>query len=318
MEAASQKSRRELLGNVGSSGGSIVIGTVALNWLDCLRVRWQATPTVTTGTTTLPSFFVHILQTEGLVSGLWMPGLAANICACGTSYALRVGTYPLLRDCMVFAIHGEGGSKAGHTMFAAGFASGVLGFFLSTPLWQLKTRMHAEAGLLDASGVLTTGAAAGRVPYFEGVVSGLARLWQEGGLRHLWHGAMPLVARGALLSGGQQFGYDGTKTLCKREGLLNDGVQLHVASSVVAAFWAATFAAPFDVLLTRYQTGRADGTRWDSLRQCAAAIASEGGGLRIFFRGWTPFFGRLAPLALITLPLYEQIRKRVFGLEYLE
>ena len=45
---------------------------------------------------------------------------------------------------------------------------------------------------------------------------------------------------------------------------------------------------------------------------------ADEGGVRAFFRGWTPFFGRLAPLSLISLPLYEQIRRRVFGLEYLE
>ena len=150
-------------------------------------------------------------------------------------------------------------------------------------------------------------------PHFLGVVHGIRRLAAEGGA---WHGATPLVVRGALLSGGQQLGYDGTKTLCKREGWLADGVTMHVTASVTAAFVATTFAAPFDILQTRFQSGQADGRRWESLAQCVRAMLAEGGPA-ILFRGWVPFFARVAPLFVINLPLYEQLR-RLFGLGFLD
>eukprot|EP00966_Prymnesium_polylepis_P082141 1902799-Prymnesium_polylepis.1 len=130
------------------------------------------------------------------------------------------------------------------------------------------------------------------------------------------HGATPLVVRGALLSGGQQLGYDGTKTWCKRERVLADGAAMHVTASVVAAFMATTFAAPFDILQTRFQSGGVGGRKWDSLAQCARAMVAEGGPM-IFFRGWVPFFARVAPMFVINLPMYEQLRK-LFGLGFLE
>ncbi|KAL1496332.1 hypothetical protein AB1Y20_016288 [Prymnesium parvum] len=306
------RSRRELAANTVASGGSITAGALLLNWLDCFRVRWQVRPP--RAEETILSHFGAIVRSEGLFQGLWLQGLAANVCASASSYALRVGAYPLLRDALVLATDGEAGEKGGHHMFVAGFASGLVGFLLSTPLWQIKTRMHAEAGVrCEATGKMLSGAAAGRAPHFLSVRHGLHRLAVEGGA---FHGATPLVIRGALLSGGQQLGYDGTKTICKRQALLEDGPLLHLAASIAAAGVACTFAAPFDFLQTRYQSGRADGTQWGSLLECARAMVAEGGGL-IFFRGWIPFFGRLAPLFIINLPLYERLR-RLLGLGYLE
>ena len=36
-----------------------------------------------------------------------------------------------------------------------------------------------------------------------------------------------------------------------------------------------------------------------------------------FYRGWTALFVRVAPLYVIYLPVYEQVRVRVFGLGYM-
>lgn len=283
MDAQLERSRLEIAGNVAAAGLSIVTGVSALNWLDCLRVRYQVTPHA--DAVTVRAFARGVVRSEGLVNGLWRQGLFANAAAAGSSYALRVGTYPVLRDALVLALEGEGGRKTGRTMFAAGFASGLMGFWLSTPLWQIKTRMHAEAGQVDAAtGKLTTGARAGSRPHFRGVMHGLRRLAGEGAAQ-AWHGALPLVVRGALLSGGQQLGYDGTKTFVKEKGLMEDGFPLHVVAAIVSAFCSCTFSAPFDVLLTRYQAGTPGGEKWRSLRECAGYLV-ESQGKMVFFRGW--------------------------------
>lgn len=86
-----------------------------------------------------------------------------------------------------------------------------------------------------------------------------------------WQGCGPLIARGALLTAGQMCGYDGTKTFARRSGL-PDGPALHVAGATVAGALAATFSAPADVLLTRYQSQGSKG-----LLRCAREIwAAQG------------------------------------------
>ena len=214
----------------------------------------------------------------------------------------------------MLALEGDDGQKRSYTMFLAGFLSGAGGFLLSTPLWQIKTRMQAQAGLLDThTGLLKSGVAAGRPPDFRGVGHGLAVLAHRGGA---FRGATPLVVRGALLSGGQQLGYDGTKTIAKSEGWVQDGVVLHVGSSVVAALLGVTLSAPFDVLLTHYQAGRPCGAAYSSLWSCAQTLAKNEGPL-VVFKGWMPYFARVAPLFVFNLPLYEQIRC-LFGLGFME
>ena len=74
---------------------------------------------------------------------------------------------------------------------------------------------------------------------------------------------------------------------------------------------ATTFAAPFDILLTRYQSGKADGSRWGSIAQCVRAMVAEGGP-QIFFRGWVPFFARCVspdqPITELLCVLHGQTR----------
>lgn len=116
-----------------------------------------------------------------------------------------------------------------------------------TPFFQLKTLMQAEAGrICPTSGLLLTGARAGKAPEFHGNMwwTNGATLVTKGGAPSLWRGACPLVIRGALLASGQMLGYDGLKTYCKREAIMNDGPALHVAASVAAAFFSCSFSAP--------------------------------------------------------------------------
>ena len=114
MSAAAEKSKKELVGNVAASATSIVIGSAAFNWLDCLRVRWQVHAPMQGET--LLFYFRDIVRNEGLFKGLWLQGLSANLCACGASYGFRVGTYPLVRDGLVLAVEGDSGQKASHHM----------------------------------------------------------------------------------------------------------------------------------------------------------------------------------------------------------
>lgn len=58
------------------------------------------------------------------------------------------------------------------------------------------------------------------------------------------------------------------------------------------------------------------GRTYTGVVDCAKTIAREEG-LRGVFRGWTPLFTRVAPVYVLFLPAYEQVRK-VFGLDYME
>ena len=92
------------------------------------------------------------------------------------------------------------------------------------------------------------------------------------------------------------------------------GFALHAAASIHSAFWAASLALPFDVLLARYSVATsAERARLGAVGIASLTLAKEGPGVLV--RGWFPMFGRLAPLYVAGSSLFEQIRC-VAGAEY--
>ena len=61
---------------------------------------------------------------------------------------------------------------------------------------------------------------------------------------------------------------------------------------------------------------RQAGREYRGVLHCAACMLREEGAV-VFLRGWLPLFSRVAPLYVLYLPAYEQIRVRVFGLGYM-
>jgi len=182
-------------------------------------------------------------------------------------------------------------------MVVSGFLSGALGFFLATPLFTAKIQAQS----------------------FNSQSSGWACLVNTVRSGHPFKGGSILVARGALFSAGFSFGYDGTKTQLRVRGI-KESPMVHALASVVAAFLATSVAAPFDSILTRYQASRAmrassSSSSSSSPLVCARTMYREGG-FRVFFKGWSLFFSRVAPLFLIQLPLYEQTR-RLLGMDFM-
>ena len=275
-----------------AASSCIAVACAAFNPLDCWRVRWQ----VQSAQPTMAAHMRSILRNEGLLRGLWLPGIGANAAGAGLSRGIGLGCYPAFRDLLV-----SPEEKSGVSMFAAGLMSGGLGYGLSTPLWQLKTRL--QAGLEST-------------PLYRNALHGLRTMWQEEGGRALYRGWSALVVRGALMNAGNTLGYDLTKTHNKRTGLLPDGPVLHVAASVVAAFLSTTFACPADLVMTRFQAAKQMGKSYSSVASCCVHLLRTEGPL-VFYRGWTPLFVRVAPLYVLFLPAYEQVR-RLLGLGYFE
>lgn len=299
----------ELLKNSLCAGIAAALATGTFNPLDTVGVRWQLTPALSGSTAaatpssgSLLSFARDIIAKEGFVTGLWRPGATATMLSMGTSCGVRMGCYPYLRDWVA----GDPTRKTPTIMFATGLVAGGVGYWLSCPFFQAKTRLQTATMLLIEKHAGTRGLAAQ-----------LHELRAAGGFASLWRGASPLVIRGALFSACQTFGYDGTKTaLSQRRQLMQDGPALHAMSSMVAAFFATVFSAPADFLMTRYQAAPQMGISYKGPLDCLAQVLREEGPLA-FYRGWLPYFGRIAPVFLTFHPSLEQLRV-LAGLNYLK
>ena len=278
---SSSSARDELARNCCAAAVAGGVQASVFNPLDCLRIRWQVA-----GSGAAPSMlsFVHsIARSDGLLRGLYLPGIEWNVLAVASSQGVRLGLYPSVRGLLV-----PEGAVRPDLLALSGFLSGSLAYFVTAPVWLLKTRGQAAAQLGHAAPLPTT------VPGF-------------------WLGCTPLVLRGALLTSGHLAGYDGTKQLGRSRGL-SDGPLLHVLAAITAAFAAATLAAPADALQTRVQSAAA-GEQSTLLGSAAALVRAEGAmGL---MRGWGVNVARLVPTFIVGATIYEQAR-RGLGLGYLK
>jgi dicarboxylate transporter 10 len=255
------------------------------NPLDSLRVRWQVQPHSVN--ITILQFGQNILEKEGLIHGLWRPGLAANISGMAIASGIRFGNYEYVRNAM-------GSDKKTWHMAVAGLLCGGVAYAVTTPLHLIKTRLQGQA------------------PSNSSTWRALVQVVHSSGrLTSLYQGWLPLAFRGSLFTAGQFVGYDGLKTFVKSHNSMQDGPFLHALASISASFCASFCSAPADYVMTRYMNGHST-----DLLECMLTIYREGG-LVSFWRGWSVAFVRLTPVLFTYSAVYEQLRLQ-FGLGYLD
>ena len=214
------------------------------------------------------------MRREGLLSGLWLPGVASNMCACTISVGTRLGLYPMLRDALQ-----PNAQRSGASMFASGLLGGALGYIASAPFFSATRVMQAEVGALTADGKLyATGALAGQPPTVSSSngMAMLRHLASQRGALGLWRGGEVLVARGALMSATQLATYDMSKQRLKLWGLV-DGPLVHCVASLAASLALTTAICPLDVTYTAFLAGPSLGREFATPWACASALVQEGG-----------------------------------------
>lgn len=287
-----------------SAGIAAAFSATTYNGLDCLRVRWQVA-SITESNASMLQFASKIIRNEGFVAGLWKPGVLANGIGMGISGALRFGYYEIIRDAMHSNYESE---KNGLYMVSSGLICGAGAYFITTPFHLLKTMIQAEKAPLGPNGNYLSGSRSGKKPYVTSLFSGMKTVVAKNGVLGLWRGWLPLTARGATFTGGQLFGYDGFKTLCKSHGI-EDGPKLHAASGVVAAFTATLTATPADYVMSRYMSS--------SEKDVSVIIRQiyRENGIASFWRGSAINFCRSCPVFLTYTAVYENMR-HALGLGY--
>ena len=228
------------------------------------------------------------------VLGLWRPGLEATVLREILYSGCTKGLYPYARDAV-------SGGRDGATLVDRALAASLTGFggsLCANAVDVVKIKQF-ERPAAYPRGVL---AAMRTVAADEGLVRGL-----------LVRGVSASAPRGAAIAIGEITTYDATKDALKGTFPTRaDGSEpfaLHVVTSVVTGVVATTVAAPFDTIKSRVMAG---GSGVNAASALGALLRSEGAGALL--SGWWPAYCRLAPHAILTFPLLEQMR-RVAGLE---
>ncbi|KCV71266.1 hypothetical protein H696_02213 [Fonticula alba] len=184
-------------------------------------------------------------------------------------------------------------------------------------LRRVNAAVSPPGGLISASAEAAAGATTGPLVFRP---SGLFR------------GVGPTAARAALLTAGQMGTYDHSKTVLKRNGLMNEGLALHSVASLIAGLTATTISMPADVIKTRLMAARRSADAAAAPGPPGGAPLSTAGvpavrsllsptttlgcvvdiikreGMLALWRGWWPAYLRIGAHFIICLPLNEQIR----------
>mmetsp|Transcript_5085 Transcript_5085/g.9247 ORF Transcript_5085/g.9247 Transcript_5085/m.9247 type:complete len:281 (+) Transcript_5085:1-843(+) len=187
----------------------------------------------------------------------------------------------------------------------SGMASGSIAVCIGTPFDIALVRLQSDSM-----------APVAERKNYGNVFNALTRTAKEEGVGALYKGLAPNILRGMAMNVGMLACYDQAKeTVGKLLGdPMTDGPALttQIGASCVAGFTAALFSMPFDLIKSRLMAQKPDPTtgkmQYGGVADCAMQIFKKEGPIG-FFGGFSAYYGRCAPHAMIILLSIESITK---------
>ncbi|KAI3373114.1 hypothetical protein L3Q82_006444 [Scortum barcoo] len=224
-----------------------------------------------------------MVRTEGprsLYSGL-VAGLQRQM-----SFAsVRIGLYDSVKQ-----FYTKGSDHVGiGSRLLAGCTTGAMAVALAQPTDVVKVRFQAQARSL------------GHARRYCGTIDAYKTIAKEEGIRGLWKGTAPNIARNAIVNCTELVTYD----------LIKDTL---VKSTPMTAFGAGlcttVIASPVDVVKTRYMNAAFG--QYSSVLNCAAAMMTKEGPFA-FYKGFMPSFLRLGSWNVVMFITYEQLKRAMMA-----
>jgi solute carrier family 25 oxoglutarate transporter 11 len=234
------------------------------------------------------------LSVADLIEPIHKQGLSAGLLRQATYTTARLGIHAKLVDYLKEMNKGAPlplAQKAG-----AGLAAGGLGAIFGSPADLSLIRMQADKTLPVAE----------RRNY-TGVVHALSDTVKKEGIGGLFTGAGTTSIRAMALNMGMLASNDQAKEMMKENGIT--GFTATLGASSIAGFFASFFSLPFDYVKTQLQKQKPlpDGTLpFKGFGDCCAKTMAAGGPLK-FYTGFPTYYVRIAPHAMFTLILLDQI-----------
>ncbi|XP_036611430.1 mitochondrial uncoupling protein 2-like [Trichosurus vulpecula] len=179
----------------------------------------------------------------------------------------------------------------------AGCTTGALAVGVAQPTDVVKVRFQAQAR-------------AGGSRRYQGTMDAYKTIAREEGLRGLWKGTSPNVARNAIVNCAELVTYDLIKDALLKAHLMTDDLPCHFTSAFGAGFCTTIIASPVDVVKTRYMNSAAG--QYASAGHCALTMLRKEGP-QAFYKGFMPSFLRLGSWNVVMFVTYEQLKRALMA-----
>jgi Mitochondrial carrier protein len=293
---------------MAAAGPGCALANGFLNAFETTKVKLQLQDPIRPAYASNTSWGVmqQIVREEGLVRGLITPGLSASLTRSCIYGGYRVGLYSTIRDNLLFLQNKSYSSSNSATAassgvvavrIASGMITGGIGAMLTCPLDVVRTRMQADAGLINQHGIYETGLRRGHAVRYNSMFSTFLSIWKQEGLAHgIYRGATVTVARASLLNGAQLASYDTLKKVSGRD----EGPILHLICALASGVIAQTVVMPIDTIKSSMMMGNNWSDVWKVLRR---------NGPFWLYRGYLPACAGQGLIMVLQMPLIEQFRR---------
>ncbi|XP_066120317.1 solute carrier family 25 member 35 [Saccopteryx bilineata] len=245
----------------------------------------------------------HAFITIGKVDGVaaLQKGLAPALLYQFLMNGIRLGTYGLAEAGGY--LHRADGTLSPARSAAAGAVAGVMGAYLGSPIYMVKTHLQAQA----ASEI-----AVGHQYKHQGMFQALTEIGQKHGLLGLWRGAVGSLPRVIAGSSTQLCTFSSTKDLLTQwEIFPPQSWKMALAAAMVSGVAVVLAMTPFDVVSTRLYNQPTDtqgkGLMYRGLLDAMLQTARTEG---IFgmYKGIGASYFRLGPHTILSLFFWDQLR----------
>ncbi|NXG69785.1 UCP3 protein, partial [Baryphthengus martii] len=218
-------------------------------------------------------------------------GLAAGLQRQMSFASIRIGLYDSVKQLYT----PKGAESTGFTArVLAGCTTGAVAVACAQPTDVVKVRFQALGALPDSA------------RQYSGTWDAYRTIAREEGVRGLWRGTLPNIARNAIINCGELVTYDLIKDSLLRAQLMTDNVPCHFVAASVAGFCATVVASPVDVVKTRYMN--ASPGQYRNVLSCLLTLLTQDG-LAGLYKGFIPSFLRLSSWNIVMFISYEQLQR---------
>jgi len=274
--------------NGGMSG---MAATCIIQPIDMVKVRLQL------GAKGSPLAVAQGIIAKDGVGGLYK-GLSAGLLRQATYTTARMGFFNMFSDELKKMNGGQ--NIPLYQKALAGLGAGGLGALVGTPADLTLIRMQGDATLPVE-----------QRRNYKGITDAFTRIVREDGVKGLFKGATPTIARAMSLNMGMLATNDQAKEVLEASGLKKGSTPVVLGGAFIAGFVAAACSLPFDFVKTRLQkmTPNPDGTLpYSGSVDCALKVIKGEGPLTLY-TGFPTYCVRIAPHVVFTLLFMDALPK---------
>lgn len=198
-------------------------------------------------------------------------------------------------------MHTKNGDISSFKALLWGSSGGMLGAFLSSPFYMVKTQLQSMAAKEIAVGYQHK---------HTGMISALKDIYKQNSIRGLWRGAGSTLPRAALGSGAQIATFGVTKEYLRSKDIIVHPMANSFAAGAIAGSVMSLAITPPDVITTRMfnQGVHADGKGhlYKNTFDCFLKVVKVEG-LFGLYKGFWANYMRIGPHSTLVLLFFDEI-----------